>query len=72
MSIMLLILPGVALMMNSWLVLTTSIVSFTLFKIFIKNEYAEMEKFFGESYRKYSAETPEFFPFPAKKWFRSS
>lgn len=58
--------------MNSWLVLTTSIVAFTLFKIFIKSEYAEMEKFFGDDYRKYKAETPEFFSFPIKKWFRSA
>ncbi len=69
MSIILLILPGVAFMMNSWLVLTTSILAFVLFKIFIKSEYAEMEKFFGEAYIKYSDETPEFFPFPVKKWF---
>jgi len=47
-------------------------VAFTLFKIYIKSEYAEMEKFFGEAYQKYSAETPELFPFPSKKWFRFS
>jgi len=72
MSIIALIIPGIAFMMNSWLILTTSIVAFILFKVFIKNEYAEMEKFFGDAYRIYRAETPEFFPFPVKKWFRSS
>jgi len=71
-SIILFIVPGISLMMNSWLVLTTSIVAFTLFKIFIKSEYAEMEKFFGDDFRKYKAETPEFFPFPIKKWCRSA
>jgi len=71
-SIILFIIPGISLMMNSWLVLTTSIVAFTLFKIFIKSEYAEMEKFFGDDYRKYKAKTPEFFPFPIKKWFVST
>lgn len=70
-SIMLLIIPGVSLMMNSWLVLTTSIAGFILLKIFIKSEYAEMEKFFGDDFRKYRKETPEFFPFPVKKLFRS-
>jgi protein-S-isoprenylcysteine O-methyltransferase Ste14 len=70
-SIILFIIPGTSFVMNSWLVLTTSIVGFVLFKIFIKSEYAEMEKFFGDEYRKYRAETPEFFPFPIKKWFRT-
>jgi len=42
-----------------WLVLTTSVVGFTLFRIFIKSEYQKMENFFGEEYRKYKAETPE-------------
>ncbi len=70
-SIIILIIPGISLMMNSWLILTASIAGFTLFKIFIKSEYAEMEKFFGDDFRKYKAGTPEFFPFPIRKVFRS-
>lgn len=66
-SILLLIIPGISLMMNSWLVLTTSVVGMIFCKIYIKQEYAEMEKFFGDDYRKYRNETPEFFPFPVKK-----
>lgn len=69
-SIILLIIPGVSLMMNSWLVLTSSLAGIILFKIFIKGEYAEMEKFFGDDYRKYRAETPELIPFPLKKWIK--
>ena len=53
-----------------WLVLTTNITGYIAFKVVIKKEYTEMEKFFGEEYRKYRAITPEFFPFPVKKWFR--
>jgi protein-S-isoprenylcysteine O-methyltransferase Ste14 len=68
-SIILLIIPGVSLMMNSWLILTTSVVGYVLCKVFIKSEYLEMEKFFGEDFKKYRSETPEFFPFPMKKWF---
>ena len=68
-SILLFIIPGVSFMMNSWLVLTASIAGFTLFKIFIKSEYTEMEKVFGDDYRKYKAVTPDFLPFPIKKWF---
>jgi protein-S-isoprenylcysteine O-methyltransferase Ste14 len=71
-SIILFIIPGTSLMMNSWLVLTTSILGFVLCRIFIKSEYAEMEKFFGDDYRRYRAETPGFLPFPVKKWFRSA
>lgn len=70
-AILLMIIPGVSLMMNSWLVLTTSVLGYIIFKIFIKKEYSEMEKLFGESYRKYREETPEFFPFPLKKLFRA-
>jgi protein-S-isoprenylcysteine O-methyltransferase Ste14 len=69
-SILLLIIPGISLMMNSWLVFTTSITGYIVFKTVIKGEYREMEKFFGDDYRKYKEVTPEFFPFPFKKWFR--
>lgn len=68
-SIMLFIIPALSFILNSWLVLTTSIVGFILFKIFISNEYKELEKFFGEDYLKYKNNTPEFFPIPLKKWF---
>jgi protein-S-isoprenylcysteine O-methyltransferase Ste14 len=70
-SILLFIIPGVSFMMNSWLVLTASIVGFTFFKMYIRSEYVEMEKFFGNEYRKYRAETPEFLPFPVRKWFKA-
>jgi protein-S-isoprenylcysteine O-methyltransferase Ste14 len=55
-------------MLNSWLILTSSIAGYILFKIFIRNEYNELEKFFGEDYIKYRNTTPEFFPLPFKKW----
>jgi protein-S-isoprenylcysteine O-methyltransferase Ste14 len=69
-SILLLIIPGISLMMNSWLVITTSVAGYIIFKIVIRNEYMEMEKFFGDEYRRYREITPEFFPFPVKKWFK--
>jgi protein-S-isoprenylcysteine O-methyltransferase Ste14 len=68
-SIILMIIPGLALLMNSWIILFTGIIGAILFKRNIASEYAELEKFFGEDYRKYRAQTPEFFPFPLKKWF---
>jgi len=69
-AFLLLIIPGISLIMNSWLVITPTIAGYIVFKIVIKSEYQELEKFFGDDYRKYRETTPEFFPFPFKKWFR--
>jgi protein-S-isoprenylcysteine O-methyltransferase Ste14 len=66
-SIILFIIPALSLLLNSWLVLTSAFIGYILFKMFIKTEYDEMEKFFGEEYLKYRRDTPEFFPFPKKK-----
>jgi protein-S-isoprenylcysteine O-methyltransferase Ste14 len=71
-SLVLVIVPALSLILNSWLVLTSSLVGYILMKIFIKSEYRELEKFFGEEYLKYKRETPEFFPFPVKKWLKNS
>lgn len=69
-SICLFIVPALSLILNSWLVLTTSITGYILFKIYIKKEYQELEKFFGEEYTIYRKHTPEFFPFPIKRWLK--
>lgn len=66
-SLILFIIPSLSLILNSWLVLTSSIVGYFLFKLFIKSENRELEKFFGEDYLKYKRETPEFFPLPFAK-----
>jgi len=66
-SIILFIIPALSIILNSWLILTSSIIGYILFKINIRKEYNELEKFFGEDYKKYRNETPEFFPFPVKK-----
>jgi protein-S-isoprenylcysteine O-methyltransferase Ste14 len=68
-SIILFIIPSLSLILNSWLILTSSISGYILFKIYIKKEYYELEKNFGENYIKYKNETPEFFPISLKKWF---
>jgi protein-S-isoprenylcysteine O-methyltransferase Ste14 len=70
-SIILLIIPALSLILNSWLVLTSSIIGYIMFKIFIKKESTELEYFFGDNYIKYKNKTPEFFPVPLKKWFSS-
>lgn len=61
------IIPGVGLMMNSWLVLTTAVAGYLAFKNCIRGEYDEMFATFGDPYLEYSRKTPEFFPWwPAK------
>lgn len=62
-----LIIPGVSLLMNSWLILTASVVTYVAFKVFIGSEYRELERVFGEPYVTYKRETPELIPFPVKK-----
>jgi protein-S-isoprenylcysteine O-methyltransferase Ste14 len=69
-GIILFVLPGISFMMHTWLILTTSIVAYIIFKVNIKSEYKEMEEFFGDAYREYRKKTPEFCPFPWKKWFK--
>ena len=68
-SIILFILPALSLIMNSWLILTSSMIGYIMFKICIKKEYIELEHFFGEDYIKYKNKTPEFFPLISKKLF---
>lgn len=63
-AIILFIIPGISLMLNSWLILTSSVLGYILLKIYIRNEYQELEKFFGENYLKYEDRTSEFFPIP--------
>lgn len=70
MSFILFLIPAIALLLNSWLVLTSSLVGFVLLKVHVKKEYQMLEEFFGNEYLKYKNETPEFIPLPIKKWFR--
>jgi protein-S-isoprenylcysteine O-methyltransferase Ste14 len=65
-----LFIPGLSLLLNSWLILTSSIIFYLVFKIYIKSEYRELELFFGEQYKLYKLETPELWPFPIKKILR--
>lgn len=47
------IIPGLCLLFNSWLVLTTVILNFILTLIFVHREYAYLEETFGDEYRAY-------------------
>ena len=68
--IIFLLFPALAFMLNSWLILTSCLLSYLLLKIYIKNEYQALEKFFGDEYLRYKSETPEFFPLPINKWMK--
>lgn len=68
-AIILFVIPGLSLVMNSWLIITTCPVAYLVFKRCIREECAELEKVFGEAYKKYCSETPEFFPLNFRKWF---
>ncbi len=67
MAIILLIVPALSLILNSWLVLTSSLAGYLMMALYIKDEYSELEHFFGEEYLKYKKETPEFFPLRLRK-----
>jgi protein-S-isoprenylcysteine O-methyltransferase Ste14 len=61
--LILLVIPGLGLIMNSWLILTTSVIGYIVFRKFINSEYKEMTEVFGDEYLQYKERTPEFFPF---------
>lgn len=69
-SIVLFIIPALSLILNSWLILTSSLIGYLMFKIFIPHECKELEKFFGVKYTEYKKNTPEFFPVPFRKWHK--
>lgn len=47
------IIPGICLLFNSWLVLTTVLVNITLTLIFVHKEYEYLEQTFGDEYMRY-------------------
>jgi len=52
-AFILLIVPGLALLLDSWLVLTTSAVVYGLFRAFIRGEDRWLREKFGPEYEKY-------------------
>jgi protein-S-isoprenylcysteine O-methyltransferase Ste14 len=47
------VFPGLSLLLNSWLVMTTFIVNFILLQLFIREEYRYLENKFGDEYKTY-------------------
>ena len=61
-EVIFLILPGILLFFNSWLLLTIPCFMYTLFKIFINREETLLEEEFGQEYSKYKNNTSAIFP----------
>jgi protein-S-isoprenylcysteine O-methyltransferase Ste14 len=57
-----LILPGIILLFNSWLLLTIPCFMYVMFKLFINREEYLMEIEFGQEYIKYKNNTSVIFP----------
>jgi protein-S-isoprenylcysteine O-methyltransferase Ste14 len=47
------VIPGISLLFNSWLALTTIVVNYILFSMFIKREYSYLREKFGKEYEEY-------------------
>ncbi len=65
--LMFFLFPGLALLLNSWIILTTSLVGYLVFRKFIHEEEELLERLFGEDYRHYRDITPRCFPIPSRR-----
>jgi len=52
-SYLLLIIPAIGLLFNSWLMLSAVVLNFILFRMFIKNEHIYLQHTFGDEYKNY-------------------
>ena len=60
--VILLLLPGIILFFNSWLLLTIPCFMYFMFKVFIHREEKLLEKTFGKEYIEYKNNTTAIFP----------
>ena len=66
-SSILFILPGVALLLRSWLLLPMPVVAYIAARVFIPAEEAQLRRRFGEAFEDYQRRTNPFLP---KLWHR--
>jgi len=64
-----LFVPGLALLLNSWLIFTVSLAGYLLIRKYIHEEEELLDRIFGDKYKRYHEQTPLIFPnpFPGKK-----
>ena len=67
-SSILFVLPGVALLVRSWLLLPMPVVAYVAARVFIPAEETELHGRFGEDFDDYQGRTKPFFP---RLWHRS-
>jgi protein-S-isoprenylcysteine O-methyltransferase Ste14 len=63
-AILLFLVPGLALLLNTWVILTTMIVGYFVFNKYIHEEEELLERLFGDEFRKYRDRTSRLFPNP--------
>lgn len=61
--------PGIALLMNSWALLSAAVVMYLIAAVFVKSEDAYLEETFGGEYLSYRQRVPAIFPYG---WFKRS
>lgn len=62
-SFIIFFVPAIALILNSWVILTVSLQAYIIFKLFISEEVTLLEKNFGDEYLEYKKKVNELFPF---------
>jgi protein-S-isoprenylcysteine O-methyltransferase Ste14 len=66
-ALLLFFIPGLSLLFNSWIMLTTSIVGYLVFWKYIHEEEEQLERIFGDEYRSYHRMTSMLLPNPFKR-----
>jgi len=61
-ALLILLLPGLGLVLNSWIILVASILGCIRFRKFIHEEEEMLDRIFGNDYQNYKTRTPLFFP----------
>ena len=61
-ALILFFVPGLALILNSWLILTTSVIAYLVFRKYVHEEEEMLERIFGDEFRKYRDRTSSLFP----------
>ncbi|MFZ5568809.1 MAG: methyltransferase family protein [Thermodesulfobacteriota bacterium] len=56
-------IPGLALLLNSWALLSASVVLYFLARFMVREEDMYLEIMFGEEYLKYKSEVPAILPY---------
>ena len=64
------IIPGIGLVLNSWIVIMTALVAYVCFRCCIKEEEVVLEDAFGDEYRAYREHVGQLVPNPFRETFR--